>query len=177
MGPILAILSYVTRSYKKIISLMQKDTYPAYEADFHSNEAIRGALDIGVNNLTTIITNIKNNTFSVTRHSDLRTLSSVTQTVYENSNTSEPFIFHGGVIDFSPLLAGDKVYVTLYANISSSSYSVIGSISLNGPLDSANNTIEFSPMYNQYGVKVTIMQSAGTYRQIRSEWFDSKQLG
>ena len=175
MGPILAILSYVTRTYTKLIALMQKTYNPSYDAETDSNEAISEAVATVSSNVITI----KNNTFLFERdsHSGSTTTTTYEQILYQDSCSGEPFLFGGGIVDLSNLHAGDKVTVKLWAMLySGDTFRIVGQVKISGPL-TLNTDLVFSPMYNQYGVKVGIIQTAGSPRSVRHEWFDAEQLG
>jgi hypothetical protein len=154
MGIIISILSYVTKIFTNLTTVQSS-----------------------VNTVSSNVTDIKNNTFTVSRYanSGAITLAAYEQWLYQDS-AAEPFMFGGGIIDLSNLQAGDKVTVKLWACLySGDSYRIIGQVNLSGPL-TLNSKLEFGSMYNRYGVKVGIMQTAGSYRSVQHEWFLAKQL-
>ena len=105
------------------------------------------------------------------------TLTGQEQTLYEKFDASNPFYFGGGSINLAPLQSSDVVIIKMYvSNSSSGLWSVAGQLRLTGWKITAAPVIEFSPMYNQYGIRVGMTQIVGTYRAIKHDWFDGIKL-
>ncbi len=96
------------------------------------------------------------------------------QILFEKAESS-PWILDSGNVDLSNLQSGDQIYVRMYKKIADGgNYLLIGPDTLNKYSDGLRdgwNIIEYSKISNVYGIKVTLEQIEGTYRDFDHEWW------
>jgi len=95
--------------------------------------------------------------------------------VYEESHTVA-YIFAGGKIDLSPMEAGDVVDVRVRTKLEGGgSYGTIWKSSYSGVQPDDRKVIRLSAMPDNYGLEVSMRQTAGTLKYILCEFFDAKR--
>jgi len=94
--------------------------------------------------------------------------------VYEESHTVA-YIFAGGKIDLSPMEAGDVVDIRVRTKLEGGdSYKTIWEKSYSGIQPDDRKVIRLSAMPDNYGLEVSMRQTAGTLKYILCEFFDAK---
>jgi hypothetical protein len=95
--------------------------------------------------------------------------------VYEESH-SVAYIFAGGKIDLSPMEAGDVVDVRVRTKLEGGGdYKTLWKQSYSGVQPDDRKVIKLSAMPDNYGLEVSMRQTAGTLRYILCEFFDAKR--
>ena len=95
--------------------------------------------------------------------------------VYEESH-SVAYIFAGGKIDLSPMEAADIVDVRVRTKLEGGdSYKTMWEKSYSGVQPSDRKVIKLSAMPDNYGLEVSMRQTAGTLKYILCEFFDAKR--
>jgi len=95
--------------------------------------------------------------------------------VYEESH-SVAYIFAGGKIDLSPMEAADVVDVRVRTKLEGGdSYKTMWEKSYSGVQPSDRKVIKLSAMPDNYGLEVSMRQTAGTLKYILCEFFDAKR--
>ena len=96
--------------------------------------------------------------------------------VYEQSH-EVAYIFAGGKIDLSPMEAADVVDVRVRTKLEGGgSYKTMWEKSYSGVQPEDRKVIRLSAMPDNYGLEVSMRQTAGTLRYILCEFFDAKRL-
>jgi len=94
--------------------------------------------------------------------------------VYEESHTVA-YIFAGGKIDLSPMEAGDVVDIRVRTKLEGGdSYKTTWEKSYSGVQPDDRKVIKLSAMPDNYGLEVSMRQTAGTLKYILCEFFDAK---
>jgi hypothetical protein len=94
--------------------------------------------------------------------------------VYEESN-AVAYIFAGGKIDLSPMEAGDVIDIRVRTKLESGdSYKTTWKQTYNGVQPDDRKVIRLSAMPDNYGLEVSMRQTAGTLKYILCEFFDAK---
>ena len=97
------------------------------------------------------------------------------ESVYEESH-SVAYIFAGGKIDLSPMEAADIVDVRVRTKLEGGdSYKTMWEKSYSGVQPSDRKVIKLSAMPDNYGLEVSMRQTAGTLKYILCEFFDAKR--
>ncbi len=95
--------------------------------------------------------------------------------VYEESN-SVAYIFAGGKVDLSPMEAGDVVDVRVRTKLEGGGdYKTMWEKSYSGVQPDDRKVIKLSAMPDNYGLEVSMRQTAGTLKYILCEFFDAKR--
>lgn len=95
--------------------------------------------------------------------------------VYEESH-SVAYIFAGGKVDLSPMEAGDVVDVRVRTKLEGGgSYKTMWEKSYSGVQPDDRKVIRLSAMPDNYGLEVSMRQTAGTLKYILCELFDAKR--
>ena len=95
--------------------------------------------------------------------------------VYEESHTVA-YIFAGGKIDLSPMEAGDVVDIRVRTKLEDGdSYKTTWKQSYSGVQPDDRKVIRLSAMPDNYGLEVSMRQTAGTLKYILGEFFDAKR--
>ncbi len=95
--------------------------------------------------------------------------------VYEESHTVA-YIFAGGKIDLSPMEAADVVDVRIRTRLEGGgSYKTTWEKSYSGVQPNDRKVIRLSAMPDNYGLEVSMRQTAGTLKNILCEFFDAKR--
>ena len=95
--------------------------------------------------------------------------------IYEESHTVA-YIFAGGKVDLSPMEAGDVVDVRVRTKLEGGgSYKTMWEKSYNGVQPDDRKVIRLSAMPDNYGLEVSMRQTAGTLKYILGEFFDAKR--
>ncbi len=95
--------------------------------------------------------------------------------VYEESN-SVAYIFAGGKVDLSPMEAGDVVDVRVRTKLEGGGdYKTMWEKSYSGVQPEDRKVIKLSAMPDNYGLEVSMRQTAGTMKYILCEFFDAKR--
>jgi len=92
------------------------------------------------------------------------------QTLFEKSSTTYVFQFGGGWIDLTNMTTGDAVTVKTYVKIKSGGTYLLTSNETYYD-GQAIPAIAIGNLSNYYGVKITVQQTAGTYRTFDHEWY------
>jgi len=94
--------------------------------------------------------------------------------VYEESHTVA-YVFAGGKIDLSPMEAGDAVDVRVRTKLEGGdSYKTLWEKPYSGVQPDDRKVIKLSAMPDNYGLEVSMRQTAGTLKYILCEFFDAK---
>jgi len=94
--------------------------------------------------------------------------------VYEESHTVA-YIFAGGKIDLSPMEAGDVLDISVRTKLEGSdSYKTLWEKPYSGVQPDDRKVIRLSAMPDNYGLEVSMRQTAGTLKYILCEFFDAK---
>ena len=95
------------------------------------------------------------------------------QTLIEITANSTPYEFGGGSIKLDNMQEGDTTIIRKYKKIANGdTYEVpFDIITKNG---AQQTSLEIDRFYNQYGLKITLEQTAGTNRTYKHEWFAAK---
>jgi len=95
--------------------------------------------------------------------------------VYEESN-SVAYIFAGGKIDLSPMEAGDVIDIRVRTKLEGGdTYKTTWKQSYSGVQPDDRKVIRLSAMPDNYGLEVSMRQTAGTLKYILGEFFDAKR--
>ena len=95
--------------------------------------------------------------------------------VYEESS-SVAYIFAGGKVDLSPMEAGDVVDVRVRTKLEGGGdYKTMWEKSYSGVQPDDRKVIKLSAMPDNYGLEVSMRQTAGTLKYILCEFFDAKR--
>lgn len=95
--------------------------------------------------------------------------------VYEESH-SVAYIFAGGKIDLSPMEAGDVVDVRVRTKLEGGdSYKTMWENSYSNVQPDDRKVIRLSAIPDNYGLEVSMRQTAGTLKYILCEFFDAKR--
>ena len=95
--------------------------------------------------------------------------------VYEESH-SVAYIFAGGKVDLSPMEAGDVIDVRVRTKLEGGGdYKTLWEKSYSGVQPDDRKVIRLSAMPDNYGLEVSMRQTAGTLKYILCEFFDAKR--
>ena len=95
--------------------------------------------------------------------------------VYEESH-AVAYIFTGGKIDLSPMEAGDVIDIRVRTKLEGGdSYKTTWENSYSGVQPDDRKVIRLSAMPDNYGLEVSMRQTAGTLKYILGEFFDAKR--
>ena len=95
--------------------------------------------------------------------------------VYEESH-STAYIFAGGKIDLSPMEAGDVIDIRFRTKLEDGdSYKTTWKQSYSGVQPDDRKVIRLSAMPDNYGLEVSMRQTAGTLKFILGEFFDASK--
>lgn len=95
--------------------------------------------------------------------------------VYEESQ-AVAYIFAGGKIDLSPMEAGDVIDIRVRTKLEDGdSYKTTWEQSYSGVQPDDRKVIRLSAMPDNYGLEISMRQTAGTLKFILSEFFDAKR--
>ena len=95
--------------------------------------------------------------------------------VYEESH-SVAYIFAGGKVDLSPMEAGDVVDVRVRTKLEGGGdYKTMWEKSYSGVQPDDRKVIKLSAMPDNYGLEVSMRQTAGVLKYILCEFFDAKR--
>ena len=95
--------------------------------------------------------------------------------VYEESQ-SVAYIFAGGKVDLSPMEAADVIDVRVRTKLEAGGdYKTLWEKSYNGIQPDDRKVIRLSAMPDNYGLEVSMRQTAGTLKYILCEFFDAKR--
>jgi len=95
--------------------------------------------------------------------------------VYEESH-SVAYIFAGGKVDLSPMEAGDVVDVRVRTKLEGGGdYKTMWEKSYSGVQPDDRKVIKLSAMPDNYGLEVSMRQTAGILKYILCEFFDAKR--
>ncbi|MFC1991498.1 hypothetical protein ACFLVC_02050 [Chloroflexota bacterium] len=95
--------------------------------------------------------------------------------VYEEAH-SVAYIFAGGKIDLSPMEGGDVVDVRVRTKLEGGdSYKTTWENSYSGVQPDDRKVIRLSAMPDNYGLEVSMRQTAGALKYILTEFFDAKR--
>ena len=95
--------------------------------------------------------------------------------VYEESHTVA-YIFAGGKVDLSPMEAGDVLDVRVRTKLEGGGdYKTMWEKSYSGVQPDDRKVIRLSAFPDNYGVEVSMRQTAGTLKYILCEFFDAKR--
>jgi hypothetical protein len=95
--------------------------------------------------------------------------------VYEESH-NVAYIFAGGKVDLSPMEAGDVVDVRVRTKLEGGGdYKTMWEKSYSGVQPDDRKVIKLSAMPDNYGLEVSMRQTAGTLKYILCEFFDAKR--
>ena len=95
--------------------------------------------------------------------------------VYEESH-AVAYIFCGGKIDLSPMEAGDVIDIRVRTKLEGGdSYKAVWHSAYSGVQPDDRKVIKLSAMPDNYGLEVSIRQTAGTLKYILCEFFDAKR--
>jgi len=95
--------------------------------------------------------------------------------VYEESH-AVAYIFAGGKIDLSPMEAGDVIDIRFRTKLEDGdSYKTTWKQSYSGGQPDDRKVIRLSAMPDNYGLEVSMRQTAGTLKFILGEFFDASK--
>jgi len=95
--------------------------------------------------------------------------------VYEESHIVA-YVFCGGKIDLSPMEAGDVIDVRVRTKLEGGdSYKTMWENSYSNVQPDDRKVIRLSAMPDNYGLEVSMRQTAGTLKYILCEFFDAKR--
>ena len=95
--------------------------------------------------------------------------------VYEESH-AVAYIFCGGKVDLSPMEAGDVIDIRVRTKLEGGgSYKTMWENSYSGLQPDYRKVIRLSAMPDNYGLEVSMRQTAGTLKNILCEFFDAKR--
>jgi len=95
--------------------------------------------------------------------------------VYEESH-AVAYIFAGGKIDLSPMEAGDVIDIRFRTKLEDGdSYKTTWKQSYSGVQPDDRKVIRLSAMPDNYGLEVSMRQTAGTLKFILGEFFDASK--
>ena len=95
--------------------------------------------------------------------------------IYEESHTVA-YIFAGGKIDLSPMEAADVLDVRVRTKLEGGGdYKTMWEKSYSGVQPDDRKVIRLSAFPDNYGVEVSMRQTAGTLKYILCEFFDAKR--
>jgi len=95
--------------------------------------------------------------------------------VYEESHTVA-YIFAGGKIDLSPMETADVIDIRVRTKLEGGdSYKTLWEKSYSGVQPDDRKVIRLSAMPDNYGLEVSMRQTAGTMKYILCEFFDAKR--
>ncbi len=95
--------------------------------------------------------------------------------VYEESH-AVAYIFAGGKIDLSPMEAGDVIDIRVRTKLEGGGdYKTMWENSYSGVQPDYRKVIRLSAMPDNYGLEVSMRQTAGTLKYILCEFFDAKR--
>ena len=95
--------------------------------------------------------------------------------VYEESD-SVAYMFAGGKIDLSPMIAGDAIDVRVRTKLEGGdSYKTTWQSSYSDVQPDDRKVIRLSAMPDNYGLEVSMRQTAGPIKNILCEFFDAKR--
>ncbi len=95
--------------------------------------------------------------------------------VYEESH-AVAYIFAGGKIDLSPMEAADVIDVRVRTKLEGGGdYKTMWEKSYSGVQPDDRKVIRLSAMADNYGLEVSMRQTAGTLKYILCEFFDAKR--
>ena len=95
--------------------------------------------------------------------------------VYEESYTVA-YIFAGGKIDLSPMEAADVLDIRVRTKLEGGgSYKTLWEKSYSGVQPDDRKVIRLSAIPDNYGLEVSMRQTAGTLKYILGEFFDAKR--
>jgi hypothetical protein len=95
--------------------------------------------------------------------------------VYEESQ-AVAYVFAGGKIDLSPMEAGDVIDIRVRTKLEGGdSYKAVWHSAYSGVQPDDRKVIKLSAMPDNYGLEVSMRQTAGTLKYILCEFFDAKR--
>lgn len=95
--------------------------------------------------------------------------------VYEQSHDAA-YIFAGGKIDLSPMEAGDSIDIKAETALEGGGdYKVLEEKSYSGVQPANRKVIRLSAMPDNYGLEISMRQTAGSLKTIPCEFFDAKR--
>jgi hypothetical protein len=95
--------------------------------------------------------------------------------VYEESQ-AVAYIFCGGKIDLSPMEAGDAIDIRVRTRLEDGdTYKTSWKQSYSGVQPDDRKVIRLSAMPDNYGLEVSVRQTAGTLKYVLCEFFDAKR--
>ena len=95
--------------------------------------------------------------------------------VYEESH-AVAYIFAGGKIDLSPMEGGDVIDIRVRTKLEGGdSYKTVWHSAYSGVQPDDRKVIRLSAMPDNYGLEVSMRQTAGTLKYILCEFFDAKR--
>jgi len=88
----------------------------------------------------------------------------------------DAYIFCGGKIDLSPMEAGDVIDIRVRTKLESGdSYKTTWQQTYSGVQPDDRKVIRLSAMPDNYGLEISMRQTAGTLKYILGEFFDAKR--
>ena len=104
-----------------------------------------------------------------------KTMTSAYTPVYEQSDNAA-YIFAGGKIDLSPMEAGDTISVRARTILEAGgSYEVSEEKSYRGVQPANRKVIRLSAMPDNYGLEISMKQTAGIMKHVLCEFFEAKR--
>jgi hypothetical protein len=109
--------------------------------------------------------------------SGLKAMAAAWTTVFTDSSTGA-WLFQGGIIDLSPMQAGDIISIRVSTQLASGSgYNIEHTMMYADAQPAAHVQVKLPPIPNTYGVMVEMIQSAGVLRNIQCDFYAAKRVG
>lgn len=105
------------------------------------------------------------------------TMTAVYAAVYSDSSTQE-YIFGGGTIDLSGMLAADHIDIQIQKRLASGgTWLVVDTLAYDNAQPAGHTQALVAGLIDTNGVRVMARQTAGVLLAITCEWFAAKRLG
>jgi hypothetical protein len=105
------------------------------------------------------------------------TMTAAWQTVYEES-CAQPYLFGGAEIDLTNMQALDSISVRIEKTIAPAGAWVVHDLETYvGVQPAAHMAVGISGMIDVYGIRISMQQTVGAFRNIDCEFVDAKRLG
>jgi len=102
------------------------------------------------------------------------------QVVYTESTTSSllAYLFGGAHVNLTPMQAGDTINVRIRKIlVSGGAWVNHDQVPYTNVQPTNHPAFSIGPLFNIYGVEISMQQTAGVLRTIETEFYDAKRLG
>ena len=88
------------------------------------------------------------------------------------------WLFQGGIIDLSPMQAGDTILIRVRTQLADGTgFATEHLMTYNDAQPAAHVQVKLPPIPNTYGVEVAMSQTAGVLKNIQCDFYAAKRVG